>query len=580
MYHGDVVPGLPAAPAPRVRDRHLRAARASSTTPTRSARPRASAGATCSGSPRARASCTARCSRCSTATGRNPVELFQIWLNLPRRRQDGRALLHDAVGRRDPAARPLVDDAGPRDRGHRHRGRARRRRRPRRRPRIRGRRGPRPTSRSGTSQLEPGATCELPPAAGPTRCARSTCSRARRAISATARDRPRSADRRARCCGPGPTPRLVAGGRRRAECLVLQGRPIGEPVAQYGPFVMNDRGRDPAGVRRLPATGFGGWPWPADDPVHGPDGAASPATPTGGSKRPNPLGAARRGSAPRGGSVGTMKAAAYDARRPRGPALPGRRRSGGRRADVLVQVEAISIEGGDTLARGNDPAIGGPHVVGYQAAGTVIEVGSAVPDRRVGDRVVTVGLDGSHAELRSVPASVLLAGARRPRHRGRGLRAHPVRHRVRLPLRVRPPAGGRDRADPRRRQRGRHRRRAARRRGRRHRPRHRVADRQARTAGGARPRPRHQLRRAGLRRRGAPPDRRPRRRRDRRVGRRPGPPGQPPVPRLPRPVRLGRRRGTRAGPAARHLDHAAQQPDADRRTSWAPSCSSADGRTR
>jgi NADPH:quinone reductase len=71
--------------------------------------------------------------------------------------------------------------------------------------------------------------------------------------------------------------------------------------------------------------------------------------------------------------------------------------------DVLVKVEAISIEGGDTLARANDPATGAPRVVGYQAAGTIIAAGAAVAALREGDRVVTVGLDGSHAELRAVP---------------------------------------------------------------------------------------------------------------------------------------------------------------------------------
>ncbi len=71
--------------------------------------------------------------------------------------------------------------------------------------------------------------------------------------------------------------------------------------------------------------------------------------------------------------------------------------------DVLVRVEAISIEGGDTLARGGDAPPRVPHVVGYQCAGTVLEVGTGVTDLVPGDRVVTVGLDGSHAELRAVP---------------------------------------------------------------------------------------------------------------------------------------------------------------------------------
>ncbi len=71
---------------------------------------------------------------------------------------------------------------------------------------------------------------------------------------------------------------------------------------------------------------------------------------------------------------------------------------------VLIEVEAVSIEGGDTLNRLGGPLVTTPHIVGYQAAGTIVEVGAGVTDRAVGDRVVAVNLYGSHAELFAVPA--------------------------------------------------------------------------------------------------------------------------------------------------------------------------------
>jgi NADPH:quinone reductase len=71
---------------------------------------------------------------------------------------------------------------------------------------------------------------------------------------------------------------------------------------------------------------------------------------------------------------------------------------------VLIKVEAVSIEGGDTLNRMGGPLITVPHIVGYQAAGTIVQVGKDVTHLKVGQRVVTVNAFGSHAELRSVPA--------------------------------------------------------------------------------------------------------------------------------------------------------------------------------
>ena len=72
---------------------------------------------------------------------------------------------------------------------------------------------------------------------------------------------------------------------------------------------------------------------------------------------------------------------------------------------ILVEVEAISIEGGDVLSRAGGALIGAPHIVGYQAAGTIVEVGAEVTDREVGQRVVTVSPYGSHASMRSVPVT-------------------------------------------------------------------------------------------------------------------------------------------------------------------------------
>lgn len=71
---------------------------------------------------------------------------------------------------------------------------------------------------------------------------------------------------------------------------------------------------------------------------------------------------------------------------------------------VIIRVAAVSIEGGDTLNRWRGPLMTNPHVVGYQAAGEVIEVGAEVTTLKVGDRVCTTGAFGSHAELRAVPA--------------------------------------------------------------------------------------------------------------------------------------------------------------------------------
>jgi NADPH2:quinone reductase len=73
---------------------------------------------------------------------------------------------------------------------------------------------------------------------------------------------------------------------------------------------------------------------------------------------------------------------------------------------VLIEIAAISIEGGDTLNRAGGEMATNPHIVGYQSAGTIIEVGEGVTDRFVGQRVVATGLWGSHAAMIAAPSVI------------------------------------------------------------------------------------------------------------------------------------------------------------------------------
>ena len=175
--------------------------------------------------------------------GPNTLELFQIWLNLPAKNKLADAVLHDVLGQGHPAS-PVSRRRGDGDR---------------RRARRRGAAGAAAAfvggerrSRRGDLVDCAGGRRDVDRAAGARRLQRSN-----RALHLFSGKGIKVGDRA--IDGPSmihvqpdqAVPLEAVDG--PVEILLLQGRPIGEPVAQYGPFVMNTQRRARAGVRRLPA---------------------------------------------------------------------------------------------------------------------------------------------------------------------------------------------------------------------------------------------------------------------------------------------------------------------------------------
>ena len=110
--------------------------------------------------------------------------------------------------------------------------------------------------------MDPGTSWTVPPAHGP-ETIRTLHQFSGEGLTVAGRDVPGPAAIQVRAGDAVP----LQATRGRVEILLLQGRPIGEPVAQYGPFVMNTRAELEQAFADYRRTQFGGWPFPANDPV-------------------------------------------------------------------------------------------------------------------------------------------------------------------------------------------------------------------------------------------------------------------------------------------------------------------------
>jgi len=190
----------------------------------------------------------------------NPVELFQIWLNLPARDKFAEphfSMLWDEsiprLSTRDADGKEthLTLFAGP------HAGHE-----PQKPPPASWASRPEADLAIWSIKVDAGATFELPVAQPGTNRMLYFFLGKGLAINGTA-----VADYHGAQLRPDVPTRLVATS-GAIELLLLQGRPIGEPVARYGPFVMNTHEEIQQAFADYRKTQFGGWRWPSDGPVH------------------------------------------------------------------------------------------------------------------------------------------------------------------------------------------------------------------------------------------------------------------------------------------------------------------------
>jgi len=193
--------------------------------------------------------------------GPNPVELFQIWLNLPKKTKLAAPHFTMLWGDRIPS-QTLVDDAGRSTTLTVVAGVTPDGRRPPAPPPDSYARQPDSDLVIATVRMAPHARWTLPATAATTLRALYFFAGQQLTVAGT-----RLAARHAAFCR-GDAELVVENGGDDAVLLWLQARPIGEPVAQHGPFVMNTAGELRQAFFDYERTRFGGWPWRSDDPVH------------------------------------------------------------------------------------------------------------------------------------------------------------------------------------------------------------------------------------------------------------------------------------------------------------------------